>query len=199
MGILAIGGRHPVLAGVQLAGEEEPGFLGMGPGPLLGTQHSLDDQHGGIEVFVQEVLVDGQRAWRADVAANQRVGVRAGVDHHVQAELVGELDAMRALEEDRVDVAAQQADQFVVAPAHAVALERHLGAEHMAHRLVAVGAAVGVVHQFDLGDAQALQLQGVLEPAQSLGATEVDLHIGPLRQAEAAVAQVADGLHSAFR
>ncbi|MNP54226.1 hypothetical protein D3C76_1487660 [compost metagenome] len=89
MGILAIGRCHPILAGVQLTGQVAPGFIGIGPGPLLGTQQHINDALAGTEVLLQQVDIHGQGARRAVVRANQRVRVGAGVDHHPQAELVG--------------------------------------------------------------------------------------------------------------
>ena len=119
MGILAIGRRHPVLAGVQLLGEKAPGLVGIGPGPLLGAQYRIDNLHAGIEMLVQQVGIYRQRTRRAVVAADQRVRVGAGIDHHMQAELIGQVYGVGALEENRIDIAAQQADQLVVAPAEA--------------------------------------------------------------------------------
>ncbi|MNT69649.1 hypothetical protein D3C72_2079800 [compost metagenome] len=52
---------------------------------------------------------------------------------------------------------------------------------HMGDLLITVGAAIGVVDQLDIGDVQAFELQRVLQPAQGLGAGEVDLHVGPFR------------------
>ena len=99
------------------------------------------------------MLVHREGAWRADVGADWRVGVRTGVDHHMQAELVRQLHAMGAFEEDRIDIdididiAMPQADQFLVALAYPVAVQPDLSAEHIAYRCVAVGTAIGGVDQ----------------------------------------------------
>lgn len=102
------------------------------------------------------------------------------------------------LEEDRVDITAQQADQFVVAPAEAAHPKARRGAVDVLHLVVAVGAAVGVVHQLYVRDFQAFELEGVFQAAQGLGTGEVDLHVGPFRQAEAPVFQVAHAAHTAL-
>ena len=146
VGVFAVGGSDPVFAGVELTCEEAPGVVGVGPGPLFGAQHGVDDAHAGIEVLAQQVGVDGQGAGRAVVGADQRVRVRTGVHHHMQAELVRQVHGVGALEENRVDIAAQQADQLVVAAAEAAGAQAHLRAIDVLLLLVAVGAAVGVVH-----------------------------------------------------
>lgn len=106
----------------------------------------LADAQRRIEILVQQMLVHRQGG-RADVGADQRVGVGTGIDHHVEAELVRQLQAMGAFEEERIDIAMQQADQLLVAPAHAVAVQPDLSAEHMAYRGAAVGTTIGGVDQ----------------------------------------------------
>ena len=142
--------------------------------------------------------VHGQRARGAIVAADQRVGVAAGIDHHAQAELMGQVHRVRTLQEDGVDIAPQQADQLIVAAAEAAGVQAHFSAVQVLLGIIAVGAAVGVVDQLHIGHRQAFELQGVFQPAQGLGTGEVDLYVGPLGYAETAVLQVANAAYAAF-
>ncbi|MNT52390.1 hypothetical protein D3C72_1894140 [compost metagenome] len=142
--------------------------------------------------------VHGQGSGRAVVRANQRVRMGAGIDHHLQAELMGQVHRMRALEKNRVDVTAQQTDQLIVALADAGDFQADFRTIDMLLLIVAVGPAIGVVHQFDVGHCQAFELKGVFQAAQGLGTGEVNLHVGPFRQAETTVFQVANALDSAF-
>lgn len=103
---------------------------------------------------------------------------------------MGQLHGAGALEEDGIDLAAQQPGQLQVAAFALAAGYRCTG--HIAHRAVAEGAVVVVVDQRHVAHLQAFELQGVFQPTQGLGAGEVDLRRGPVGQAEAAPLEVFD-------
>ena len=156
--ILAISDRHPIFARIGLAREIAAHLRRVILCPGFGAQHLIEDRHRRVEMMIEQMAVDRQRSRRAVVRSDQRLGMRAGVDHRGEPELMRDLRAMRALEEDRIDLAAQQRDHFEIVGARTASADasRQRPADILG-ALVAVMALDILIDQFDVGNLQSLE------------------------------------------
>lgn len=98
--------------------------------------------------------------------------------------------AVHAHEEDRVDFAAQQRDQFEIVRARTARRRPGKRVVHVPGGLVAVGAVDLLVDEFDVAHRQPLEAERVLAAADRLPTREIDLDILPPRQAETTALEV---------
>lgn len=150
----------------------------MRGGPVAGVDHQLQKAADDVGKLAQGRAADRQRARRAVVVADRRVGMKADIGHHQRIEHEGDFQPRRAAHIDRVDLARQQRMGFGQVQAAQVAFH------------------------FDQGDIlvrQAFQAQGIEHAAQGGGAEHVDLDVVAARHGDAPSAQVTDGADAGLR
>ncbi len=105
MDVRSIGCPDRILADADLVRDEPDCCIRVGNRPFADardSRHEIDDK---VEMFVEEACVDRQWPGRAVVDADLRIRMEAELRYHHCADLVGEHDAFRALDEEGVDLA----------------------------------------------------------------------------------------------